>query len=240
MPLIWLLACPNPRTTTSAEVSLSAERIEILELDTSRNAFREGTVDIGNTGDSTLWVWLAGVQDAPSFSADAGGVERGIEPGESRTLGLRYEPLEVGWEQGSVVLTTSDALRPSVAVAVFGSTLGTRAELHPSDRHLGSMGRGCSAEIALEVRNPTLNQLELDGFELSDGSYSVDGDLPAVIEAGTSAGFTLRFQATEEIGYHETRVSVVGNAANAGEFLGLFGAEVTGARCDPDTGGDTG
>lgn len=225
--LIFLCACPTPGPSTwpSGIAQLESERIEITELDLGRDAFREGSVRLANTGDADLLVTMTGVQDAPSFAADFG-TWTTVVPGGSVDLSVRYAPVEPGWEQGSLQVTTTDPDRGVVAVALFGSTLGTRAVLDPDDRHLGRVGVDCEASLSFEVHNPTLNDLELEGFEVGDDEhFAIVGELPRVIEGGTRPSYELVFLGAEA-GWYTTRVGVHGNADNSGGFLGVYTVEV--------------
>ena len=238
MPLILLLGCPGPPdgTLPAGRLVLETTRVEVTELDLDRDSHRDVDFDVANAGDASLWVDVSGFQDVESWAeVQANGAM--LEPGESDTIRLRYQPRHVGWEQGSVLLNTSDPTQPVAAVALYGSTLGSWASVSPEEEHLGDVGLGCTGSLDFEVRNEALDDLVLEGFELSDGAFEIAGELPVTLPAGTAADFQLLF-AAEDVGYHETRLGVLGSAANSGGFLALFAAEANPdlEPCGDDTG----
>lgn len=91
-------------------------------------AVRTATVTIENVGTERVVVRAvtADVETSPEFSAVLRGI-RGIEPGERFNLGIAYQPVGSGFDEGRFIVADDTALPMRVSVVVRGE--GAIAEL---------------------------------------------------------------------------------------------------------------
>ncbi len=121
-----------------------------------------------------------------------------LEPLESFSVEIAYEPLFPGIETGLVWVRSSDPEEPSLAVNLNGEGLVPSLEVSPEAIDFGTLPLGCSDAQSVRLRNVGAATLVLDALTLAgDADLSLQDvpSLPLPLEPGESTTIRVAYTA---------------------------------------------
>ncbi len=135
----------------------------------------ERTFRIRNEGSSPLNVSGLSLLNA-RFTVTSGVAAFVIDPGDERTIRVRFTPLAAGAQTGSVSVVSNDPIRSSVRVELRGNGLAATApviEVNPTSLDFGAVGIGQSRTLGITVRNTGAGPLTITGLQIASPSFNV-------------------------------------------------------------------
>ncbi|WP_161973208.1 choice-of-anchor D domain-containing protein [Halostella litorea] len=151
------------------------------------------SVTVTNGGNATGTVTSVGTRGDAAFVTSAG--SRTLDPGETSTLRVRFDPSEPGTFDGELVVNTADG--GSSTVGLSGSAEGVPAvAVEPTGVEFGSVATGAEVQSTVVVRNVGTGPLSLAAAASGDnGTFALADDTPDALAPGESARTTLTFSA---------------------------------------------
>lgn len=166
------------------------------------------TVTVSNVGDAALQIsdlYLATSNTPFTFSAIGSVV---VNPGESTTFTVSFEPWTAGEVNNQVVIQSNDPDTSALGVDLNGNGIAPAIELSPTPDSFGNPYIGCVNARPLTIKNIGNADLVVDGMEYTTASVDelwvdtdepTNGPLPWTIAAGDSKIVYVDYEALDTL-----------------------------------------
>lgn len=192
--MLWLLLACNETGIQAGEGRLDAPTVVTFEhvVVGSRAV---ATVSLQNTGIGTLALDAATWSPATDLPLTATLQASTVAPGDVGELTIAFEPVQVGQDQATLILSTDDPTLPEHTLVVRTDAVQPELDVDPETLWLtAQVGETVEADVDLVARGT--GTLRIQALEL-DAPFTVSGaDLPLSLESGT--GVTLTVSVTAE------------------------------------------
>jgi len=202
-----------------------------------RHATETVTLQVGNAGERVLDIESIGVTGA-GFSLDGGARE--IAPGGTGEWRLHFTPVGDGATyRGALTIASNHfhapvwrlalsgaAGEPEMAVSVGGRDFESGAGAYD----FGRVRTGTTEIAAVTVANTGTAKLGVTSVEAGGGAFSVTGDSPRFIAAGSSATWSLRFVPPDNTTRRRAALVIVNDDADESRWT----LPLTGGGGEPD------
>lgn len=198
--ILFLLACTDHSLSILYDDPLAGEAHLLLtppELDFGArrsDEITERTVTLQSVGSGVLYVSDLET-DHPAFTvADDAPFE--LEPGESTTRVVRFQPIEVGEQQAHLWVTSDDADEPEQSVLLVGDGRTPYLQITPDPHDFGAMDVGCQDAVELTLQNIGIEDLAIADLWSEGADFTLEHDLSLPVELGPGAyeHVTVHFQ----------------------------------------------
>jgi len=174
---------PGPASfSVTATVTMGSPAIDLQPTSISFGSVAIGTTSertltIRNTGTLALTVSAVSINNQ-RFSVAMPSLPFSIAPGNQQTIGVRFSPLAIGTQSGTITITSNDPTRSTIPLQVSGEGLGS-PDLKLTKTHQGNFRVGTDGIYTLTVSNV--------GTATSTGTITVTDPIPpslSLISAG--------------------------------------------------------
>jgi hypothetical protein len=228
-------------TTTPGALDVTPAAVDFGSVSMGQN--KQVTMTLKNTGTTQLSVTLA-VPTSPQFTLTAASTPFGgdvrnfvLAPGALQQIVVGFFPVVPGIQTSAFTISSNDATRPSIAVALAGTGIGAVAggatiDVSPATLDFGSVRIGTTRDVTFSIRNAGAAPLAVTALTTSNrqfSAFSVQNPF-----GGTGSSFTVpaggqqtvfvRFQPSV-VGITNATLTIVSNDVVRGSLpMALSGA----------------
>jgi hypothetical protein len=199
-----------------AAIDISPTSLDFGPVATGQSADR--TLTIRNTGTASLSVTGLTSNDS-RFRVVSPSTPFTVAAGAQQQVTVRFTPTGTGSASGTLTVASNDAARPSVQVALSGTTPGSGSaspsiDVSPIGIDFGSATVGQTKDATLTVRNTGSASLTVSSLSLDSTAFSaLSPAWPFTVAAGGRQDITLRF-APKSAGAFSGKLTVSSNDRN--------------------------
>lgn len=198
---------------------------------------------VTNTGDAELEVSTITVPDAP-FGLDGGSCDTSgfsLQPGADCTLGIRFDPTEVGLFQGSVTLVSGVGDTVATVTGAGVTSQDAQPLFEPGTAvDFGILVVGEGADAVITVRNAGAAALDISQVEAPSVPFILAGGRgdtacaqpPFSLQPGAACTWTIGFE-PQTAGVYDDSLVIQSNADTSPDEVALSGTAVAGGPEDP-------
>jgi len=146
---------------------------------------------IYNEGDAPLFVSNISIDRESAFSVTP--VSLTVDPGETGSVQVRFEPNASGIESTEMVLRSNDSDQASARIALVGTGVQARLTVQPSALNFGSVRIGSYVDTTVLLSNEGNATLDLRNALFENSAFRVLNQLPTSLSPGQKALVRLRF-----------------------------------------------
>src|SRR5215469_8655422 len=190
------------------------------------------TIQISNMGNATLTITQAIVTGA-GFSTGGLSLPLSINPGQSSTFNVQFDPSGTGSVSGSISIASNASGSPSV-ITLSGTGIAATETLSFSTTSVsfGNVDTGSSSTQSETITNTGNSNVRISQIALSGVRYSLGGaSTPVTLSPSQTLSFSIIFTPTAA-GSVNGSVTVTSNAAGSPATVALSG---TGVQATPHT-----
>lgn len=172
-------------------------------IDTSYTSFDFTNVQIDTTDETQITVYNNGDGDLEISEMDIPSsaftiyyeLPLVIAPSEAATFDIEFFPTAYGAYNTALSIFSNDPLNPEweVELSGFGVYESQEIAVDQEDLSFGSVRKGSSSALNLEIINQGLNCLEISTIESTDENYYFNAELPATLEVNEVLPVTVWF-----------------------------------------------
>jgi hypothetical protein len=178
----------NPKVDLFASIKSPAiiKSLSVLVFDTTTiGDSKDSTFTIRNDGNSPLIISGVLTSDFQYNDFIVSGVKAGeaLEPGTTRTISVKFKPLDIGTRSSRVLIRSNDPRNPEISVIVRGfAKLPVKPVIEVSNRAIdfGYVEPGKSKDTSFVIKNTGIVNLQIDSIYLTGKNKSFFS-LPALI-----------------------------------------------------------
>jgi hypothetical protein len=198
----------NPTGATFGNVTVGSQSSQTVTLTNNTGS----TVNISQASVSGSGFKLSGIATPLALNAST-----------NTTFTITFAPTTTGTSSGNVTIT-SDAVNPSVSMAVSGTGVGPGAlGANPTSLDFGTVQVGSNQRLSETVTNTGGSTLMISKVGISGTAFALSGiSTPVTLAAGQSATFTVTF-APSSAGSASGNVAVTSNGSNPTLSISLAG-----------------
>lgn len=190
---------PQPVVVPPPEIVVNPGALTFSDLPSGETETQE--FHVSNVGEGRLNVDGISIAVGDSFflPVELGSFE--LEPGDSTTVAVTFDPQAGGANFGQVMVYSDDPVTPEVPVDLVGGGLMPQLAITPDLHEFGTTYIPCSSSVDLTMENVGYDTLVVDSLEyVSNGAMEMDHDLvfPLTLEPGETAPLSVTYTATEE------------------------------------------
>jgi hypothetical protein len=152
-----------------------------------------GTFLVTNDGNDVLTGLSEIVGNTVDFSFEFGGGNFNLAPGDTNTIGVRFEPHQLGMLFTVLKITSNDPDEAIVPVTIFGTSVIARIQVDPLQVNFGNVPIDTSATETVNITNTGTYPFTVSATELT-GTNATNFSLP-----GLQAPFTVDPNETKQI-----------------------------------------
>lgn len=191
--------------------SISATPNPMLFEDTYVGQFTQQLLTIENTGTSTLDITNVTTTD-PAFIEAV--TSFSIEPGETQSFIVRFQPIELGFIEGAVQIENNSAISTfEVPLSGTGIEPNPSISVSPDPLVLPDTYIGSDSQNNLFITNTGLATLTITDFVFSNSDFFTYNNPPISLEPGETHDMVIKF-APFELGLREGSVQFISNDPN--------------------------
>ena len=177
------------RFAPEARFRLGADRLDLGAVGVGQA--QSLPLAIHNEGDASLIVSNISVKRESAFSVTP--VSLTVEPGETGSVQVRFEPNTSGTESTDMVLRSNDLDQTSARVTLVGVGVQARLAVQPTSLNFGSVRIGSYADTTILLSNEGNAPLDLRNALFDDSAFRVLNQLPPSLAPGQKTLVRLRF-----------------------------------------------
>lgn len=226
--------------STPVAVNLSATGVSLQpQLSVSPTTMSFGNVSTGvkttnnlmltNTGASSLTISLLALTGA-DFSVSGITTPTTLAAGQSAQVGVTFSPTASGTSSGSLAVTSSDSVNPTVNVALSGTGTSTpTGQLNANSNSIsfGAIATGTSAGQPIVLTNAGNSAVSISSVTVAGTGLTASGiEIPGTLNPAENATLKVAFAPTTA-GNVTGSITVVSNATNSPLKIAVTG---TGAQ----------
>jgi hypothetical protein len=198
----------NPPGETFGNVTEGSQSSQTLTLTNNTGS----TVNISQASVSGSGFKLSGIATPLALNASA-----------NTTFTITFAPTTTGISSGNVTIT-SDAVNPSISMAVSGTGVTPGAlGANPTSLDFGTVQVGSNQRLSESVTNTGGSTLNISTVGISGGAFALSGiTTPVTLAAGQSATFTVTFAPSSAASANGS-VAVTSNGSNPTLSIPLAG-----------------
>jgi hypothetical protein len=130
-----------------------------------------------------------------------GNLPGSISVGQSQQITIRYSPTASGAQTGTLIINSNDPAKPSITVNLTGTGVQQQVTapsilVTPASLDFGTVSVNQTKDLPLQIANTGNAALNIISIGGSSGQFTLVGNLPSSIAAGSSQSITIRFSPT--------------------------------------------
>ena len=194
-------ALPVEANVTAPAPEISVSPTSFLFANTDIGATDDGLIDVSNDGQRSLSVTGISLSggDAAAFEVASGFAPVVVQPGETHTVTVRFEPTTIGTKNATLEVASNDTSQPVATAMLSGAgTSPPEVTVSPGSVDFGDLAVGANTTANVSVRNDGGLPLSVDAaLSGSSGGFRLEaGGGSRVLQPGGSQTVTVAFEPT--------------------------------------------
>jgi Abnormal spindle-like microcephaly-assoc'd, ASPM-SPD-2-Hydin len=227
-------AAPTSPAPTSPALQVSATTLQFGSVPIGGNA--QQSLTLTSSGNAPLEISALNTA-GDSFSAQMPSLPLTLQPGQTFTLPVKFDPKSSGAETGQLVIASNAAAAPSVTVALMGSATaptppppvaGTPAlTLSSTTLDFGAVNVGAQASHSVTLTSSGTAAVVVQSLDVSGSGFTIGQlQLPLTLVPGQQVALPVKF-VPSQAGAVQGQIALADNATGSPSAIDLSGTGTT-------------